>query len=102
MVNSSGSWADLKHQKSDDGGWIADVKWDSDAKVEVSRLDDRWICEIFIPSAVFIDGLPRKFPAEIFRRRVSKAGVARGKYNWGALSSGTCDFDKFGTWKIGE
>ena len=102
MVNSMGSWADLKHLKTADGGWSADAKWDSGAKVEVRRLSDRWNCEISIPSAVFNDGLPHKFPAEVFRRRVSKAGVARGKYNWGPLSSGSCDFDKFGIWKIGE
>ena len=100
MVNSSGSWADLKHRKTGDGGWSADAKWDSGAKVAVRRLADRWICEIAIPSAVFNDGLPKKFPAEVFRRRVSKSGVARGKYNWGPLSSGACDFDRFGTWEI--
>jgi len=102
MVNSMGSWADLKHQKTADGGWSADAKWDSGAKVEVKRLDDRWICEISIPSAVFNDGLPHKFPAEVFRRRVSKSGVARGKYNWGPFSSGSCDFDRFGTWEISK
>jgi len=102
MVNSMGSWADLKHQKTADGGWNADPKWDSGAKVEVKRLDDRWICEIAIPPAVFNDGLPKKFPAEVFRRRVSRAGVARGKYNWGPLSSNACDFDRFGTWEISK
>ena len=102
MVNSSGSWADLLHSKDADGNWNADAKWNSGARVEVSRFDDRWTCEIWIPHSVFRDGLPRRFPAELFRNRLLKGGnpKAGDRYIWGPYASGPCDFDNFGTWEI--
>ena len=102
MVNSSGSWADLLHSKDADGNWNADAKWNSGAKVEVCRFDDRWTCEIWIPHSVFRDGLPRRFPAELFRNRLLKGGnpKAGDRYICGPYASGPCDFDNFGTWEI--
>ena len=102
MVNSAGSWTDFIHRKTKSGSWSADVKWNSGAKVDVRRLEDKWICEIFIPPAVFNDGLPKKFPAELYRcRKMKEGGPKNGDcYIWGAFSSGPCDFDRFGTWEI--
>ncbi len=102
MVNSSGSWADLLHLKDADGNWKADAKWSSGAKVEVESFADRWICRIAIPDSVFRDGLPRKFPAELFRNRLLKGENSKAKdcYIWGPYASGPCDFDNFGTWEV--
>ena len=102
MVNSSGSWADLLHLKDVDGNWKADAKWSSGAKVEVESFADRWICRIAIPDSVFRDGLPRKFPAELFRNRLLKGENSKAKdcYIWGPYASGPCDFDNFGTWEV--
>ena len=104
MVNSAGSWADFMHRKTKNGNWSGDVKWNSGAKVEVRRLEDRWICEIYIPSSVFNDGLPKKFPAEIYRcRKMKEGGSKDGECSiWGAFSSGPCDFDRFGTWEVAK
>ena len=102
VVSSAGSWADLMHRKDSSKHWKNDVKWNSGAKVEVKRLADRWICEIAMPSSVFRDGLPKKFPAEVFRNRVLQNGKAKDWYIWGPYSSGPCDFVNFGTWEISK
>ena len=100
MVNSAGSWADMMHRKDKSNKWQKDGRWNSGAKVEVRRLDDRWECEIAIPASAFRDGLPKKFPAEVFRNRVLKEGEKKDWYIWGPYSSGPCDFNKFGTWEV--
>ncbi len=101
-VNSSGSWTDLRHSKTSLGEWVGDVKWSSNAKVAVKRFHDRWTCDIAIPSSVFQDGLPRRFPAELYRRRVLKGdnSMLVERYVGGPYASGPCDFDNFGTWEI--
>ncbi len=101
MVNSAGSWADLMHRKDKSNNWGNDRKWDSGAKVAVECFADRWTCEIAIPAANFPDGIPQKFPAEVFRNRVLNVNANnKDWYIWGRYSSGPCDFGNFGTWEF--
>ena len=105
MVNSSGSWADMLHARDASGRWKENIKWSSGAKVEVKRFADRWTCDVAIPHSAFRDGMPGKFPAEVFRKRVMNDGNAKSKdgwYIWGPYSKGPCDFDSFGTWEIAQ
>ena len=100
MVNSEGSMADMIHRKNDTKRWAGDSRWNSGAKVTVHRFDDRWTCDIVIPSSAFRDGLPSRLPAELFRNRFL-LGDQRGMwYIWSPYATGPCDFDNFGTWEL--
>ena len=102
MVNSRGCWTDILHARNASGKWKGEKEWSSGAKVKVDRFEDRWVCEIVFPPTAFRDGLPKKFPAELFRNRVLKGCDPRKKdwYIWGPYSTGPCDFGNFGTWEL--
>ena len=100
MVNSAGSVAELIHRKGDAKRWAGDRSWNSGAKVTAQRFGDRWTCDIVIPASAFRDGLPSRFPAELFRNR-TLLGDFRGMWSiWSPYATGPCDFDNFGTWEL--
>ena len=100
MVNAAGSVADLIHRKNDTKRWAGDKSWNAGAKVTVQRFGDRWTCDIEIPASAFRDGLPSRFPAELFRNR-TLLGDLRGMWSiWSPYATGPCDFDNFGTWEL--
>ena len=98
MVSSRGCWADMIHRKRPDKHWDASFKWNSGAKVAVTRVEKAWTCEITIPSVAFMGELSDKFPAEVFRSRIIK-GKRAEVYHWCPYTKNPCDFDNMGTWE---
>lgn len=97
IVNANGSLFDAKAIKAGRGYAKADSSWDSGAKVDVSRREGSVVFTISIPLASLGD-VPKAFPAEFCRSRMTISGKGHGLYHWSPWPVKLFDaLEEFGT-----